>query len=163
MKKILILLIFLGSLPGVLNAQTREINEIFERYGAKKAVESIIISPSILSMTNSSKSKETEELISKISDMKILNIPIGASENGQPISKQLKYEIDNIITQYNFQRVVKVQEENSLFELYMINGNKGAVLFISSDNSSFTVISIFGEIDKTVVNSLLNGSIKVKK
>lgn len=163
MKKILLLTLVLISFPLYLASQSREINEIFDRYEKKKSVESITISPSILSMTNSSKSKETADLLSKITDMRILNIPENALENGQPISKQLKYELDKVIKQFQFQRAVKVEEENSSFELYMINGNKGAVLFISSDNSSFSAISILGDIDKTIVNSLLNGSIKVKK
>ncbi len=163
MKKILLLILAIVAFPAIIAAQSREINEIFDRYEKKKMVESITISPSLLSMTNSSKSQETKDLLSKITDMRILNIPESALENGQPISKQLKYELDKVIKQFQFQRAVKVEEENSSFELYMINGNKGAVLFISSDNSSFTAISILGDIDKSVVNSLLNGSIKVKK
>lgn len=165
MKKIFTALavIAISALPSLLHAQTKEINEIFDRYEKKKSVESITISPALLNMSGSKSSQETRELINKISDMRILNIPSSASENGQPISRNLKNELDRVIKSYQFQRAVKVEEENSSFELYMINGNKGAVLFISSDSNEFTVISIFGEVDKTLVNSLLNGNIKVKK
>ncbi len=163
MKKIALLTLTLICLPIALSAQSREINEIFDRFEKKKSVESITISPSLLSMTSSKGSNETAELLSKISNMRILNVPLRTTENGQPVSKQLKYELDKIIKIYQFQRAVKVEEESSSFELYMINGNKGAVLFLSSDNSDFTSIAIFGEIDKTIVNSLLNGNIKVKK
>lgn len=163
MKKIALLTLTLICLTIALSAQSREINEIFDRFEKKKRVESITISPSLLSMTSSKGSNETAELLSKISNMRILNVPLRTTENGQPVSKQLKYELDKIIKIYQFQRAVKVEEESSSFELYMINGNKGAVLFLSSDNSDFTSIAIFGEIDKTIVNSLLNGNIKVKK
>lgn len=47
-------------------------------------------------------------------------------------------------------------------EMYMIKGNKGVLLFMTSDNSTFTVISILGEIDKTVTSAVMNGGIKIK-
>jgi hypothetical protein len=160
MKKILLATLVLLSLPVFLGAQSKEINEIFDRYEKKKSVESITISPSLLSMSNT---QETRELGAKISNMRILNVPLKATESGQSVSNMLKNELERIIKNFQFQRAVKVEEEDSLFELYMINGNKGVVLFISSDSSDFTAISIFGDIDKTIVNSLLNGNIKVKK
>ena len=106
--------------------------------------------------------QETKDLLSKITELRILNVPNTATENGTQIRAMLKRDLDALIASENFTRVIKVDNSDEKMEMYMIKGNKGVLLFMTSDNSTFTVISILGEIDKTVTSAVMNGGIKIK-
>jgi|GEM_PF-679457 len=162
MKKIALLALIVVLLPAALIAQTKQINDIFDKYEKKRSIESITISPALLDFMGGGNSQETKDLLSKITELRILNVPNTATENGTQIRAMLKRDLDALIASESFTRVIKVDNSNEKMEMYMIKGNKGVLLFMTSDNSTFTVISILGEIDKTVTSAVMNGGIKIK-
>lgn len=150
-------------MPLTALGQTKQINEILDKYEKRKGVESIIISPSLLQIASSTDvDASTKDLLSKITEMRILNIKSGAVENGIPIRLSLRKELDGLIVTDMFKRIVMVKDGEETLEMYTTSTAQGVLLFFTTNPSEFSVISIFGNIDKTVVNAAMSGAIKVK-
>lgn len=150
-------------MPLTALGQTKQINEILDKYEKRKGVESIIISPSLLQIASSTDvDASTKDLLSKITEMRILNIKSGAVENGIPIRLSLRKELDGLIGTDMFKRIVMVKDGEETLEMYTTSTAQGVLLFFTTNPSEFSVISIFGNIDKTVVNAAMSGAIKVK-
>lgn len=162
MKKIILVLLAAIIFPLHASAQSKQISEIFDKYEKKKHVESIVVTPSLLGFMIGGEDKEAKELMSKIKEIRILNVPTNAVENGVPLRLSLKDELDKLIIKEQFSRAVKVNKGDELLEVYISQNDKGALLFLASSTAEFAVISIFGKIDKEVVNSVMNGSLKIK-
>lgn len=163
MKKLLILMFVAAIIPLTALGQTKQINEILDKYEKRKGVESIIISPSLLQIaSNTDVDASTKDLLSKITEMRILNIKSAAVENGIPIRLSLRKELDGLIGTDMFKRIVMVKDGEETLEMYITNTAQGVLLFFTTNASEFSVISIFGNIDKTVVNAAMSGAIKVK-
>lgn len=162
MKKLFILM-FAAILPIAALGQTKQVNEILDKYEKKKNVESILISPSLLQIAGTKDvDASTKDLLSKISEMRIINIKVSATENGTPVWLSLKGDLETLTNGEFFTRIVKIQEGDELLEMYITKNSQGALLFLSTTPKEFSVISIFGNIDKTVVNAAMSGGIKVK-
>lgn len=161
MKRAIIILITILSISS-LSAQSKRIDEIFDKFEKKRLVESMVISPSLLSIGSKADDK-SKELISKISLIRIISFPSTLSEAGSLLKEEFIVEMGNIVKSENFTRVVKAQDSSSSFQLYKQESRKGVLLFISEDNKSITAIVIEGEIDSQMVSKLLNGGIKIKK
>jgi len=162
MKKLLILM-FAAILPIAALGQTKQVNEILDKYEKKKNVESILISPSLLQIAGTKDvDASTKDLLSKISEMRIINIKVSATENGTPVWLSLKGDLETLTGGDLFTRIVKIQEGDELLEMFITKNSQGALLFLSTTSKEFSVISIFGNIDKTVVNAAMTGGIKVK-
>ncbi len=150
-------------MPLTALGQTKQINEILDKYEKRKGVESIIISPSLLQIASSTDvDASTKDLLSKITEMRILNIKSGAVENGIPIRLSLRKELDGLIGTDMFKRIVMVKDGEETLEMYTTSTAQGVLLFFTTNPSEFSVISIFGNIDKTVVNAAMSGAIKIK-
>lgn len=150
-------------MPLTALGQTKQINEILDKYEKRKGVESIIISPSLLQIASTTDvDASTKDLLSKITEMRILNIKAGAVENGIPIRLSLRKELDGLIGTDMFKRIVMVKDGEETLEMYTTSTAQGVLLFFTTNPSEFSVISIFGNIDKTVVNAAMSGAIKVK-
>ncbi len=163
MKKLLILMFVAVIMPLTALGQTKQINEILDKYEKRKGVESIIISPSLLQIASTTDvDASTKDLLSKITEMRILNIKSGALENGIPIRLSLRKELDGLIGTDMFKRIVMVKDGDETLEMYITNTTQGVLLFFTTNPGEFSVISIFGSIDKTVVNAAMSGAIKVK-
>ncbi|MDP3435867.1 MAG: DUF4252 domain-containing protein [Bacteroidales bacterium] len=163
MKKLLILMFVAVIMPLTALGQTKQINEILDKYEKRKGVESIIISPSLLQIASTTDvDASTKDLLSKITEMRILNIKAGAVENGIPIRLSLRKELDGLIGTDMFKRIVMVKDGEETLEMYTTSTAQGVLLFFTTNPSEFSVISIFGNIDKTVVNAAMSGAIKVK-
>ncbi|MDD2504291.1 MAG: DUF4252 domain-containing protein [Clostridia bacterium] len=160
MKKVIIILLALALCPLFANAQSKQINDILDKYEKKKTVESIEVTPSLLSFMTNTEDAETNEALSKITKIRILNINTSAIENGVPLRNALRSELDILISKEQFSRVVKVKDGEEMLEVFIAQNGQGALLFLASSTQEFTVISIFGKIDKGVVNSLMNGTIQ---
>lgn len=162
MKKLFILM-FAAILPIAALGQTKQVNEILDKYEKKKNVESILISPSLLQIAGTKDvDASTKDLLSKISEMRIINIKVSATENGTPVWLSLKGDLETLTGGDLFTRIVKIQEGDELLEMFITKNSQGALLFLSTTSKEFSVISIFGNIDKTVVNAAMTGGIKVK-
>ncbi len=162
MKKLFILM-FAAILPIAALGQTKQVNEILDKYEKKKNVESILISPSLLQIAGTKDvDASTKDLLSKITEMRIINIKVTATENGTPVWISLKGELETLTSGDLFTRVVKLQEGEELLEMFVTKNSQGALLFFSTTPKEYSVISIFGNIDKTVINAAMTGGIKVK-
>ncbi|MHC1779480.1 MAG: DUF4252 domain-containing protein [Bacteroidales bacterium] len=162
MKKLFILM-FAAILPIAALGQTKQVNEILDKYEKKKNVESILISPSLLQIAGTKDvDASTKDLLSKITEMRIINIKVTATENGTPVWVSLKGELETLTSGDLFTRVVKLQEGEELLEMFVTKNSQGALLFFSTTPKEYSVISIFGNIDKTVINAAMTGGIKVK-
>lgn len=97
MKKIALLALIVVLLPAALIAQTKQINDIFDKYEKKRSIESITISPALLDFMGGGNNQETKDLLSKITELRILNVPNTATENGTQIRAMLKRDLDALI------------------------------------------------------------------
>jgi len=162
MKKIILILIVALLCPLIANAQVEQINEILDRYEKLKSVESIIIDPSLLALINTGENKEANDVMSKIKKIRILTVPTSAIEKGVSVRNMLKKELEFLIQKEQFSRAVKINDGEEQLEVFIAKNGDGALLVLSGCPEAFTVISIFGKIDKSVVNSVMNGSLKIK-
>lgn len=163
MKKVLIIVLVAMLCPILVAAQAKQIHLILDKYEKRKNVESIIISPSVLQMAaNGNYNASTKDLLSKISEMRIVNVKEGAEESGTPLKIIIRGELDKVLTGERFSRVLKMQEGEELLELYVTRDAEGVLVFLATTPKEFAVISIFGNIDKSVINAVMTGGIKVK-
>ncbi len=162
MKRILFVIV-LSLAPFVLLGQVKSINDILDKYEKKKNVESIMVSPELLQLAGSSETNEsTKQLLSKLSELRILSVKALAVENGIKLSQLLREDLDKMIVAEKMSRILRVQDGNELMEMYKTKATKGALLFLTTSANEFTVISIFGEIDPSVVNAAISGEIGIK-
>lgn len=162
MKRVLTIMIAV-LLPVLMLGQAKQVNDILDKYEKKKNVESILISPALLQLAGGSNvDASTKELLSKISQLRILNIKSSAMENGVSLSKLLREDLGKVIEKENFNRIIRVQDNEELLEMYITQSTKGVLLFIATGPKEFSVISIFGEIDKSVIDAAISGEIKLK-
>ena len=151
------------TLPAAALGQSKQINEILDKYEKKKSVESIVISPSLLQIAGTSDvNASTKELLSKITELRIINIKTSAMESGVPLWTSLKGELEKHTSSDLFTRIVRIQDGEELLEMFVTKSAQGALLFFTTTPKEFSVISIFGSIDKTVINAAMTGGIKVK-
>ena len=161
MKKLLFIFVML--FPILAGAQTKQITNIFDKYEKRKNVESIVLSPSVLQLAASPKfNASTNDLLSKITEMRILNIKSNAYEGKTPLKALIRKELDPIVNGDKFSRVMKIQDGEDLLEMYVTKNQAGALIFITTTSDEFSVLAIFGTIDKNVVNAAMSGEIKVK-
>ena len=164
MKKAIIILLVAILCPQLAKAQAEQINEILDRYEKIKSVESIIIDPSIMEFVNMGDNNEdTKAIVSKIKKIRILSVPTTAMEKGVPVRNVLKKELESLIQKEQFSRAVKINDGDNQLEFFISKTGEDALLVLSGCPDSFTVISFFGKIDKSVVNSVMNGNLKFKK
>ena len=163
MKKVLLIVLVAMLCPYIVAAQAKHIHLILDKYEKRKKVESIIISPAVLQMAgNGNYNASTKELLSKISEMRIVNVKEGAEENGTPLSIIIRNDLDKVLTGERFSRVLKMQEGEELLELFVTKNEEGVLVFLATSPKEFAIISIFGNIDKSVINAVMTGGIKVK-
>ncbi|MDR2039371.1 MAG: DUF4252 domain-containing protein [Bacteroidales bacterium] len=174
MKKIIVMLtaiVVLMNFPldsfGQKDAKEDPIPKIFDKYEEKEGVESITISPALLGLMKNGKTsdKKTQELISKISGLRILTLTDISSEKGKSTKEALTNELQPAIKK-GYEEIMKVKSSGERLELYVRDVTnckdcKGlsALLFITSGSSSTTIMHLSGTIDKTLIDAVMNGEI----
>jgi len=162
MKRVFTLMIVV-LVPIFMIGQVKQVNDILDKYEKKNNVESILVSPALLQLAGGANvDATTKDLLSKISQLRILNIKSSAMENGVALSKLLRADFDKLIEIEKFKRIIRVQDNEELLEMYITESTKGVLLFLATSPKEFSVISIFGEIDKSVINAAISGEIKIK-
>ena len=162
MKRVFTLMIVV-LVPIFMIGQVKQVNDILDKYEKKNNVESILVSPALLQLAGGANvDATTKDLLSKISQLRILNIKSSAMENGVALSKLLRADFDKLIETEKFKRIIRVQDNEELLEMYITESTKGVLLFLATSPKEFSVISIFGEIDKSVINAAISGEIKIK-
>ncbi len=156
-------------LPFHLSAQSENpdpILSIFNKYEDKDGVESITISPSLLGLMKTGKTndKKTQDLVAKILGLRILSISDKADQKENPLREQLLAELKPVLNK-DYEQFLKVKSEGDRVELYIKknagkNSNQNsALLFITSESRSVTVMHLAGIIDKELIDAVMNGEI----
>ncbi len=143
---------------------------IFDKYEEKEGVESITISPALLGMMKNGKTndKKTQDLISKISGLRILTLSDGRDGKGKANREALVADLQPVIKK-DFEEIMKVKSSGDKVELYIRKTSpdcadcKSALLFITSANASVTVMHLAGKIDKAMIDAVMNGEIGTAK
>ena len=139
--------------------------KIFDKYEEREGVESITISPALLGLMKNGNSgdKKSQELISKITGLRILTLTDGVNGKGRANREALTAELQAVVKK-DFEEIMKVKNSDERIELYVRNKPdckdcKSALLFITSSNNSVTVMHLAGTIDKTLIDAVMNGEI----
>jgi len=161
---IFIIAAFIGAPLGVYgqNADEDPVIRIFNKYENREGVESVTISPALFGMMSGrTNDQRTQELISKITGLRILTLKDGANGRGRATRETLSAELQAVVKS-DFEEIMKVNTSSERIELYVRNRNiNSALLFITSANNSLTVLHLAGTIDKTLIDAVMNGEIGI--
>ena len=139
--------------------------KLFNKYEEKEGVESISISPALLGLMKEGRTgdKKTQELVSRISGLRILTISDGADGKGRSNREALNGELQTLVKK-DFVEYMMVKNANERVELYVRNtSEKGALLFITSNANSTTLMHLAGLIDSKLIDAVMNGEIGISK
>ena len=139
---------------------------ILDKYEEREGVESVTISPALLGLMKSGNAgdKKTQELISKITGLRILTLNDGTNGKGRANREALTAELQTVV-KTGFEEIMKVKNANERIELYVQKADckdcKTALLFITSASNSLTVMHLGGTIDKSLIDAVMNGDIGI--
>ena len=171
MKKVVIFLmmmILIGSPSGIYGQQGAEADpviKIFNKYEERDGVESITISPALLGLMKNGRTndKKTQELISRISGLRIMTLNDGADGKGRANRESISAELQAVVKK-DFEEIMIVRSAGERTELHVRSKDgKGALLFITSSPNSLTVMHLAGTIDKTLIDAVVKGEIGISK
>jgi len=152
---------------GQKDADDDPVIKIFKKYEDKEGVESITISPTFLGLMNGkSNDPKTQNLISKITGLRILTLTDGADGKGRANREAITVELQAVVKK-DFEEIMKVKSSGKeRVELYVrqksaCSACKSALLFITSSDNSFTVMHLAGTIDKSMIDAVMNGDISI--
>jgi len=159
-KSLLIVLVAL-LFPWVMSAQTKQLDKIFSTYENLTNVESVSITPGLFATL--SKEAKSNELLQKITLLKILNVKKGGNEKDRVAWTDLRSEIGKLIQEYNLSQILKVKEKGEVLEMYLKKGGDNSVLVFMADSATeYAVFYLQGNLDKSVIDALITGEIKIK-
>lgn len=155
MKKIttLFILIVLGT--GVY-AQSSVMAKFFEKYSGDQSFTEVKISPKMFSLitnmeVNSPEDKETLQAISKLKGLNLL-----AKEKTEN-AKNLYKEAKAMVPKNEYEELMTVRDKDNDMIFYIKEGSGGKInelLMIAGSDSSFVVLSIFGDIDLNSISRI---------
>ncbi len=148
-----------------LTLEVNALNQLFDGFEKRKGVESILISSDLLkfSMDCSNVANNTKDLLSKLKEIRIINIKRSIKENNEELAKIFLNGVTDLLSSGMFKRVVKVAEGSESLEMFVTNREvNGALVFLASSKDAISVIVMFGDIDKKVIDAALSGEIKIK-
>jgi len=178
MKKIIpfltvVLLCISAAVYGNKNAEENSVIKIFDKYEGQEGVESITISPALLGLMGSGKTgdKKTQELISKISGLRILTLTNSKnSAKREALAAKLQREIFiaelRAVVEKDFAEIMKIKSSGEQVELYVrhkpdCKDCKSALLFITSTTEDVMVMYLSGVIDNSLIDAVMNGEIGI--
>ena len=158
---IFIIATLIGAPQGVYgqrDADDDPVIRIFNKYEDREGVESVTISPALLGLMNGrTNDSRTQELISKITGLRILSLTDRANGIREALAAELQAAVRN-----DFEEIMMVRSAVERVELYVRNRDgRGALLFIASGANSFTVMHLAGTIDRTLIDAVMNGEIGI--
>jgi len=173
-----IIITILMTLPsgvyGQKDADDDPVIKIFKKYEDREGVESITISPTLLSLMKNGKTNDqkTQDLISKITGLRILTLTDGAEDKGYAsrVANRIALSAELLsVVKKDFEEIMKVKSSGKeRVELYVrhrpdCKDCRSALLFITSADNSLTVMHLAGTIDKTLIDAVMNGEIGISK
>jgi len=169
MKRLVHILVIsiLISLPAGVYGQTGEdpVIGIFNKYEQREGVESISISPAMLRLMQSGRANDqrTQELISKITGLRILTITDGRGSAGRTNREALTAELQTVVRR-DFEEFMSVRDAGERVELHVRSvAGRNALLLITSSASSVTVIYLTGTIDQSLIDAVMRGEIGISR
>ena len=160
MNKSLIILLSLVLFPLGMTAQTKQLDKIFATYENYKNVESVSITPELFA-TLSAEAK-SNELLTKITLLKILNVTKGTTDKEKSVWINLRNDVNKLIQENNFSQILKVKEKGDLLEMYLKKSENSLLVFTADSRTEYAVFYLQGNIDKSVIDALITGEIKIK-
>jgi len=160
MNKSLIILLSLVLFPLSMTAQTKQLDKIFATYENYRNVESVSITPELFA-TLSAEAK-SNELLTKITLLKILNVTKGTTDKEKSVWINLRNDINKLIQENNFSQILKVKEKGDLLEMYLKKSENSLLVFTADSRTEYAVFYLQGNIDKSVIDALITGEIKIK-
>ena len=154
-------------LPSGAKGQTPEdpIIGIFNKYEQREGVESISISPAMLRLMQSGRTNDpkTQELVSKITGLRILSISDGTGNRGRASREALATELQEVVRK-DFVEFMSVRNAGERVELHVRNiadcrNCTNALLLITSSANSITAMHLSGTIDQSLIDSVMKGEI----
>ena len=161
MKRFYIMIMIL-LLPTVAFSQAKRINAILDKYENREDVTSIQLNAAFIgSFLSSLVDDETKDLVSKINAIRILSL---GAEKSSDTATSLKRELYRAVDSGEMENIVNMKEGGqSVVDVFVSRDSKEVLLFVSSNTKEFTVISMFGNIDKKVISAVVSGKISIKK
>lgn len=160
MNKSLIILLSLVLFPLCMTAQTKQLDKIFATYENYRNVESVSITPELFA-TLSAEAK-SNELLTKITLLKILNVKKAGTDKERSVWINLRTDVNKLIQENNFSQILKVKEKGDLLEMYLKKSENSLLVFIADSQTEYAVFYLQGNIDKSVIDALITGEIKIK-
>jgi len=162
MKKLYIILVMLLS-PVMLFSQTKQINAILDKYESRKDVTSIQLNSTLIgSFLSSLMDDETKDLVSKINVIRILNI--GGGVESSETARHIKQDISKAVESGTMENIINMKEGGKrVVDVFVSKNSNEVLLFVSGSSQELTVISMFGTIDKKVIDAVVSGKINIKK
>lgn len=160
MNKSLIILLSLVLFPLSMTAQTKQLDKIFATYENYRNVESVSITPELFA-TLSAEAK-SNELLTKITLLKILNVTKGTTDKEKSVWINLRNDVNKLIQENNFSQILKVKEKGDLLEMYLKKSENSLLVFTADSRTEYAVFYLQGNIDKSVIDALITGEIKIK-
>ncbi len=160
MDKSLIILLSLVLFPLSMTAQTKQLDKIFATYENYRNVESVSITPELFA-TLSAEAK-SNELLTKITLLKILNVTKGTTDKEKSVWINLRNDVNKLIQENNFSQILKVKEKGDLLEMYLKKSENSLLVFTADSRTEYAVFYLQGNIDKSVIDALITGEIKIK-
>lgn len=160
MNKSLIILLSLVLFPLCMTAQTKQLDKIFATYENYRNVESVSITPELFA-TLSAEAK-SNELLTKITLLKILNVKKAGTDKERSVWINLRTDVNKLIQENNFSQILKVKEKGDLLEMYLKKSENSLLVFIADSQAEYAVFYLQGNIDKSVIDALITGEIKIK-
>ena len=149
-------------LPTVAFSQAKRINAILDKYENREDVTSIQLNAAFIgSFLSSLVDDETKDLVSKINAIRILSL---GTEKSSDTATSLKRDLYRAVDSGEMENIVNMKEGGqSVIDVFVSRDSKEVLLFVSSSTKELTVISMFGNIDKKVINAVVSGKISIKK
>ena len=159
MKRLYITLI-VALFPVMLFSQAKQINDIFDRYEDKKGITSIQLNSKLIgAFIGSLVDNETKELVSKINSIRILNV----NNKNSDVYLSLRRDLDRLVESGAMESIINIKDGgDSSIDIFVSERSKEVLLFMSSKPEEFAIISMFGLIDKNVINAVIKGKINIR-
>jgi hypothetical protein len=157
MKKIIVAIFMLIAIPLSLAGQSKEINDLLDKYEKRKAVQSVTVSSDLILMAG--KSGDWGDKLSKI---RIVSVDSNVYENNVPLRVTFKQEMFELVERLKFVSTLKIKDGDDEVEMFVNQKQNGALLFLNSSNKEFAVIAMFGNIDDKLIKTAINGGISIR-
>jgi len=140
---------------------------IFNKYEQRDGVEAISISPAMLRLMQSGRTNDqrTQDLVSKITGLRILSISDGTGGRGRTNREALAAELQEVVSK-DFVEFMSVRNAGERVELYVRNiadcrDCTNALLLITSSANSITAMHLAGAIDQSLIDAVMRGDIGI--